>query len=124
MTAPLPPLDLATLDPGVRPFVAFLRSKGFRTTDSGDGVTKRPSEDDEACVLPWPHVFIAVPVADLIAETDRLWKTMTDAGLSVEPGDIQATYDPTQEHPELGPIGVIALVDDEDRYIRSFSWLS
>lgn len=120
----LPPLDLSKLDPGVRAFVAFLRSKGFETTDSGDGVTKKPSEDDDTTVLPWPHVFIVTRAEDLRSECDRLWQAMHDAGLSVEPGDIQGTYDPSQEHPEKGPIGVIALVDDEDRYIRSFSWLS
>jgi len=110
-------IALNELDPGVRNFVGFLRSKGFNTTDSGDGESK----PEEARIMPWPHVFISVPGAEqnLIPESQRLLVEMTAAGLDVQPGDIQATYDPTQ-----GSMGIIQLVDDEERYIRQFQWWS
>src|SRR5262245_50199918 len=38
------PLDLEALDPGIRDTVALLRSAGFATTDSGDGVSKPADE--------------------------------------------------------------------------------
>lgn len=49
------PVDLDELDPGIRRVVALLNSRGWVTTDSGDGVTKEPGPD----VIPMPHVVIA-----------------------------------------------------------------
>ena len=52
------PALLAGLDPGIRVLVWFLRSHGFDTTDSGDGVSKDP---DPTEVWPAPHVHMQVP---------------------------------------------------------------
>lgn len=43
------------VDPGVSVLVALLRHYGFKTTDSGDGVSKVADDSD---ALPYPHVFI------------------------------------------------------------------
>lgn len=121
MTRPLPPITSA-LDPGVHNFVLFLRAHGFRTSDSGDGVTKlRAGEPDDGSVLPWAHVFITTHADELVAEADRLLDVMRTAEIAVEPCNIEATYDPTQKHPDLGRVGVIAIMDREDRYIRGFT---
>jgi len=111
----LDPIDLSKLDPGIRNFVAFLRSKGFNTTDSGDGKSKPLDEE----TLPWPHVFITCAPEALQEVAQRLASAMTSAGLTVEPGDIQGTYDPAQP-----TTAVIALVDDEERYMTQFTWAS
>lgn len=39
---------IAACDPGIRRVVAWLRERGFKTTDSGDGVTKPSAGDDDA----------------------------------------------------------------------------
>ena len=60
------------LDSGIREVVRWLNTHGFDTVDSGDGKAKftedgQPlpgweSEDqDFDCVIPHPHVFMAVP---------------------------------------------------------------
>lgn len=88
------PLDPMTLDPGVRRLVMWLRSLGFNTTDSGDGVSK-PADQEE--VLEMPHVHIVVPDLDtdtLGREARRLYLEVRDAVSEVGPGTIQATYDP------------------------------
>jgi hypothetical protein len=57
------------LDPGIRRVVVWLRSLGYRTTDSGDGVSKPP----EARVMgDRPHVFMVVPTDNFFADVDRL----------------------------------------------------
>jgi len=51
-------VDYSKLDPGIRVLVWFLQGEGFKTTDSGDGVSKEP---DPECVYPAPHVHLHVP---------------------------------------------------------------
>jgi hypothetical protein len=78
---------LAGIDPGVKRLVAWLRVRGFNTTDSGDGKTKLAqgfTEDDGVCA--YPHVAIKVRPAKLIDEADRLaillWE---EHGITIEP---------------------------------------
>lgn len=50
--------EASALDSGVRDLVIALRSAGYETTDSGDGVSK-PQVD--GCTLPFLHVYVRVP---------------------------------------------------------------
>lgn len=61
-------LDYSTLDPGIRDTVQLMRSAGFRTGDSGDGVSK----PKEARTFHVPHVACSVTRETLLAEADRL----------------------------------------------------
>jgi len=95
------------LDPGIRDVVAWLRSEGFNTTDSGDGVTKLQGDNPYEGALEIPHVFMAVDNDKLFSEADRLLKVMEDKGIDLTEtvlleGDqeapainIEATYFPT-----------------------------
>jgi hypothetical protein len=94
---------IAGCDPGVARLVAWLRSKGFDTTDSGDGVTKLAqgyTEEDGVC--PFAHVAIVVDKGALVSEADRLTALLWEEhGVEIEPmppeGDpprIDASYCP------------------------------
>ena len=92
---------LDDVDPGIRRTVAWLRSHGFNTTDSGDGVTKfrlakERGEEPMDCAIEIPHVHIPLKCAENgIATADRLMRVLRDqAGLVVNQGDIQVVYDP------------------------------
>ena len=52
----------ADLDPGIRDLVVYLRSCGFETTDSGDGVSK---PDDER-VFQVPHIVARIHKSDMV----------------------------------------------------------
>jgi len=85
-------LDYALLDPGIKETVRFLRQLGFRTTDSGDGVTK-PSEGDTGA-LTFPHVFMMVEPKKAHQEADRLKWVLDKHGLLFGEVLIEATYLP------------------------------
>ena len=94
--------DYDKLDPGIRFTVKWLHERGFTTTDSGDG--SKAGEMEGA--LDIPHVAIkpggeeheypyAINLAHLAQQTaNRLREELWDDGRHVEPGTIQATYDP------------------------------
>lgn len=109
-----PKIDLSQLDPGVRQFVSMLRHYDFDTCDSGDGHTKLEKDPDAEDVLPWPHVFIRVEPHQLLGTAMRLRTVLKHHKIDLLPGDVQATYDPADES------AVIQIIDDEDRFIRSF----
>lgn len=75
------------VDPGIARLVAWLRERGFRTTDSGDGKTKIAqgwTEDDG--VLPYSHVVMSVDPDRLIDEAKRLRALLeVEHGVIVEP---------------------------------------
>jgi hypothetical protein len=96
---------LAGLDPGVRRLVAYLRALGHETTDSGDGQSK--PEEDRA--LDGPHVFIRVEPERIVARANALKLDVERLGYCVEPGTIQASYDPADG------CAVIALLGVSDR---------
>ena len=84
---------LAGVDPGVRSLVAWLNLRGFKTTDSGDGVSKADFiAEGEA--LHVAHVHMRVGAIDLLNESQRLMTLLDEIGVTVDPGTIQATYDP------------------------------
>lgn len=75
MTTPGVTLDdrvVKALDPGIRSTVVMLTAHGFKTTDSGDGVSKPP----DGRVFDFPHVACVVSSADMMTEADRLWLTL------------------------------------------------
>lgn len=88
-------LDYATLDPGIRRTVGWLREHDYETCDSGDGVTK--GEDGRSI----PHVSMIVMPATMAKMALELRTLLLDAGIDVvemQPDgrgvSIQATYDP------------------------------
>lgn len=105
-------LDLAALDPGIRETVRRLHDAGFRTTDSGDGVSK----PDMACALAFPHVALTCDPAVLVAEARRFHAFLLATGVNVLPPSvgpdegpwIQASYDPADNSATI----LLAGVDD------------
>ena len=90
------------LCPGIRRTVEWLQSEGFKTTDSGDGV----SNGDMGCAMPFPNVFMVCSPASLILETHRLYDLLQEKGIEAraflldveddkQPPHIEATYDPS-----------------------------
>jgi len=98
MTNGVHPVPYARLDPGVRELVRALTENGYRTTDSGDGVSKPPA----GRMFEFPHVFMATTPASLVAESDRLQGLL--AALNCEGWTVEATYRP-------GEPGMIGLLD-------------
>ena len=97
---PLTDADYEKLDPGIRRLVQLLVENDFETTDSGDGKTKLAEfgGDLDGEILDTPHVFIGLdPDAFALRETDRIRDVLRDAGVPVEPGDVQLSYDPADE---------------------------
>lgn len=86
------PTETAQLDPGIRDLVVWLRSKGFDTCDSGDGVTK--VERGNEGVIDVPHVIIRVGPEECISEAHRLQDCLAVAGVTPEEGRIEVSYDP------------------------------
>ena len=72
-------LDYDKIDPGIRKLVWFLRTLGFRTTDSGDGVSKPSTER----MIHRPHVYIEVDPRDLLSETDRVYRLLGMFGVDL-----------------------------------------
>lgn len=66
--------DYADLDPGIRDTVRLLRSHGFETTDSGDGVSKlSPDSKNYGCEPgTQPHVYCSTTCDFVISEARRL----------------------------------------------------
>jgi hypothetical protein len=88
-----------SLNPGIEKTVRLLNTAGFRTIDSGDGITH-----DFECDRDFAYVVIAVDEpSKLIAESQRLKTLLTLNGVEVGPindestPQIQASYDPTTD---------------------------
>jgi hypothetical protein len=97
-------VDYDALDPGIRRTVALLRSAGFRTCDSGDGVTKLAANPDDECALDVASVRAVVDRSDAFWEVDRLLDVVSQAtGQSVEMlaevsgVSVEMTYSPLDE---------------------------
>jgi hypothetical protein len=74
------------LDPGIKATVHLLRAHGFKTTDSGDGVSKPADERVFDC----PHVAATVKPKDIVAEARRMQGVLGDewrVEASYSPGD-------------------------------------
>ena len=85
---------LEECDPGIRERVHQLQTWGFNTTDSGDGVSKEPSEE----VLPFPHIFCTVEhPEDLVHESERLLELLRDFSVDGAKAIVEASYSPNDE---------------------------
>jgi hypothetical protein len=106
--------DPANLDPGIRATVLWLRERGFKTCDSGDGTTKieagyndlpegesAPKPGEVSCeAIPVPHVIIATTPESMVADALRLADALREVGveLDAESGKTaQAMFCPTQK---------------------------
>lgn len=91
-----PPPKFFVLDPGIRSTVVWLNAKGFKTCDSGDGVSK----PEEERWIHEPHVIMRVKSSEMVGETTRLLRELTNLGIQVANNNpeglpfIQLTYDP------------------------------
>lgn len=107
-------IDYDALDPGIRETVRWMRSHGFETTDSGDGVTKLAAGWSRDEVLDVPHVHARVDPFDLVRQADRLVSLVNGEGpgrlgLPFESGQlwsVEASYHPVQSVAVLSLIGV------------------
>jgi hypothetical protein len=110
MTTPKDDIDYSALTPGIRRTVALVRSWGFDTTDSGDGVTNVQAGMEGAMTV--PNVYMAVLPSCLIAETDRLLRELFNVGVDMDaqgPDNapcIQAMYDPCSNSAGILLMGV------------------
>lgn len=110
-------VDYGALDPGIRNLVRWLVSNGFATTDSGDGISKRPATidnpDGDACAESEPNVYMLVDLDKLVSEADRLLALLGNVSDLLP--QIQASYDP------LDKTGIIALhgIDDKSGQFTS-----
>ncbi len=87
------------LNPGIVKTVEWLNGLGFKTVDSGDGVTH-----DFECDRSYPYVVVSVEdPRELIQKTQELYKLLVEKGVHIEPQgpevlpgkvNLQADYDP------------------------------
>lgn len=99
--------DPANLDPGIRATVLWLRERGFKTCDSGDGKSKIEAgynePGDEECVcdaLPVPHVIMNTTPEAMVTEARRLADALREAGVELDAASgktAQAMFCPTQD---------------------------
>lgn len=83
-------MNAADLDPGIRAVVLRLRSAGFETTDSGDGVSKPVDER----VFEVPHVAcraVADSLLGFFGEARRLLRVLGP------PWRVEASYCPNDD---------------------------
>lgn len=94
-------MNFNEINPGVAKLVAMLQAHGFMVTDSDDGVTG--VELGLKDTLDFPHVFMAAPADQVIAESHRLYDLLRDKAcfdLMVDRGPdqplslIEASYSP------------------------------
>ena len=71
------PNDMDHLCPGIEKTVHWLQSHGFKTTDSGDGVSNEGME----CAIDFPNVFMVTEPQHLIPECKRLMKVLAEKGI-------------------------------------------
>lgn len=104
------------LCPGIRRTVEWLNENGFKTTDSGDGV----SNEGMDCALEFPNVFMVCDPKNLVAEADRLRGLLEAKDIfvgplsppgEVDPPHIEACYDPSDG------IGILGLTNVDDKLL-------
>lgn len=100
--------DIERIDPGIRRLVAWLRSLGYKTTDSGDGVSKTLdvfAQDAEQDALDFAHVHISIGLDNNLSwQADKLHRLMKAAGITE--GQVQVTYSPNDGIATLSVFGI------------------
>lgn len=97
-------LDPAILTPGIRKTVLWLREHGFDTTDSGDGVANVEAGMEDA--LDIAHVHMSTTPLKMVGAARDLACLLETRKIKLEPGMIQATYDPMDGSAILSLYGV------------------
>ena len=90
MRTMIEPIDYSTVNPGVRTLVRELREEhGLDTCDSGDGVTNAAAGME--CTLPYRHVFMQVPFAEMERSAIGLSFTYPEAHIECTwcPGEVR-----------------------------------
>lgn len=82
----------AEIQPTMVRTVAWVRSLGFETTDSGDGVTNVDAGMEGAMSV--PHVVARVPTHALVAYADVMWGAVRVRGLDRRGATVEAVYGP------------------------------
>jgi hypothetical protein len=98
--------DYLQLNPAIRSLVQLLRTRGFDTTDSGDGTNAAEGMEG---ALEFPHVHCVVSPDQLVSEAHRMANVLAEAGIVANEGTIQATYDPANRGAILSVYGVTLL---------------
>lgn len=90
-------IDLEKIQPKMRPVVEFLNQNGFKTTDSGDGVTNVEAGMEGA--MNFPHVVVnlgeTLLIPELVASVKRLTALMQTQNFGFGDGDIEVSYSVT-----------------------------
>lgn len=100
--------DYNVIMPSMRRTVRWVRSLGFETTDSGDGITN--VEAGMECALDFPHVVCKVDDPNTGVERAKfLHKCCKDLGLPVPTKvSVEFSYNPE----DVGVILLIGLTDE------------
>lgn len=80
------------IQPKVKPLVDFLNSIGFKTTDSGDGVTN--VEAGMECALDFPHVVVLTNSRDLTQDADLIFYKIKQQDFGLSELFVQGNYSP------------------------------
>jgi len=107
------PNDMDHICPGITKTVHWLQSHGFKTTDSGDGVSNEGME----CSLDFPNVFMVTEPQLLISDCKRLALLRGEQGIQVggmtmngaPKPHVEGSYDPSDD----GAIISLFYVDDK-----------
>ena len=97
----------SAIQPAMRGLVDWLNDNGFRTTDSGDGVTNVAAGMEGA--LPFPHVVIRTEPQYMVREAKRLLSTLEEDHIAVYgvPGrSIEATFSPVDGVATIMLVGI------------------
>jgi len=91
---PVAPIDVESLDRGIRLTVTWLRTKGFRTVDSGDGMSKGNDGEPDA------NVYMVTTPDAAVGEANLLSGMLRSIGVPIVPQGqdggvwVCASYDP------------------------------
>lgn len=98
--------SISQIQPTMRDTVLWVRSLGFNTTDSGDGITNVEAGMEGAIGI--AHVFMVIASdSTAFGEADRLWEAVCEKGLGERPDvDVQMGYSPKDEVTTLCLFGV------------------
>jgi hypothetical protein len=97
-------LDYSQLNHGIREVVRLLRSHGFETTDSGDGVTNVAAGMEGALAI--PHVHCRIPASNQVRCARWAVDALEERCVVVTAGMVQTTYDPVTSIALLSVYGV------------------
>jgi hypothetical protein len=102
--------DYSELAPGIRETVRLLRSNGFETTDSGDGVANVESGIEGAMDI--PMVACATSPLTMAGDADRLWELVRPLCEGSPDVRVEASYSPNDG------VALLLLLGFDDTFLR------